>query len=111
MLSKFVGALLILTAGASPALAYPTACGCVELNRRIRGLEYVLSSGGVNGWEYNQIQQGLNQARGTLNSSSRFPVNVQEANCSRSNQMLDNEWVRWQPRVSQRGADIGNYCG
>ena len=110
MFTKLLATALTLSI-AVPALAFSRqqACSCGELSRRISGLGYVVSSGAA-GAETRQIQVQISQGRAILNSVRRMGTQAQEANCSRGNNLLDQEWSRWQPWVSQQGADSGDAC-
>jgi hypothetical protein len=100
----------LLLIGATPAFAYPTACGCHELNRRASGLDYASRYAYVSNNERQQLRQLADRGRAILQQSYSYPTYQHENICSRGTQRLNSMWVRWQPWVAQSGADIGNPC-
>jgi hypothetical protein len=110
MKSMILGAILTLMSASALAQSYQ-ACYCVELQRRVSGLEYLASYGPLSGWERNQVQNDINYGYDMMNRA-QYAQSTEEANgiCSQGNVGVDREWVRWQPWIAQHGADRGNYC-
>lgn len=94
-----------------PGYGQPQTCSCVELQRRISGLSYVLNYGGCHDpREANMIRSQINSAQASLNQSQYEDYRRQEQTCSLANQNVNESWVRWQPWVARNGADTNYGC-
>ncbi len=87
------------------------ACSCVELERRIQGLERVLQHARLDRYETRSIERDLRDGYHMLDQvNQRTSHGEQERICSLGNQDVDRSWVRWQPWLAQRRLDPGNRC-
>ncbi len=92
-----------------PVPPYQSACACGELERRIDGLQYVDSYGPVSPYERQELEFELQHGGRALERSRNVPYYEQDGLCGQGNQMVDREWVRWQPWIASNDADRGNY--
>ncbi len=112
----FIAALSLATS--TTAMARPSdlenhdrSCSCFELDRRIQGLDFVMSAADeISRNEIQNISLNLERGQTALDGARKLPYRRQEAVCSRGLQELQNNWVRWQAWISEQGADIGNRC-
>jgi hypothetical protein len=86
------------------------SCFCVELQRRVSGLNYVIRNAQLDSYEARDLRDDVYYGREALDDAMYADSAEQDAICSRGNEDVDNSWRRWQPWVARRGADIGNRC-
>ncbi|MGE3975424.1 MAG: hypothetical protein AB7F59_12945 [Bdellovibrionales bacterium] len=113
MIKLFAVAALFTATLAAPnveAQRRPQAeCNCIELERRVQGLQNAVRYFRINNFERRQLRQDIQVGRNYLRQAS---VNRRNAGsiCTYGNRAVNRSWVRWQPALAQRGLDIGNRC-
>jgi hypothetical protein len=112
MIRTLIVALALLSS-AAPAMAYEKDCNCVELERRVNGLQTVISTVRFkNNYEREVVRKDLQDAQSYLRQVdyNRTKETEQERLCSLGAQACDNSWAKWQPWLAQNGYDRQLYC-
>jgi hypothetical protein len=87
-------------------------CNCQELERRLRGLEYVVRNERLDYREQQDIQQQINRGQSYLSQVdvNRDSAQRQDSVCSQGAQAVAYAWGRWQPELARMGVDRDIYC-
>ncbi|MCC6277670.1 MAG: hypothetical protein IT289_07130 [Oligoflexia bacterium] len=104
----FVAALL----ASSNAFGGVKHCNCVELERRVGGLESVLRRANIGSYEREVVRKDIASAVSFLRQVDPYYTsdNEQARLCSLGAQACDSSWRRWQPWLAQNGMDKETYC-
>jgi hypothetical protein len=84
-------------------------CNCTELERRVNGLQSIISYADY--YEQTEIQNAVYDGQRALSDARYAPsFNEEGGICSRGNQAVDYVWTRWQPTVARLGYDRVRRC-
>ena len=91
--------------------AYEVNCNCMELQRRVRGLEIAAYRAPMGNYERERVRrEAYEGGRYLAKASYTHDQSEKDRLCSLGNQEVDYAWVRWQPWLARNGYDHSTPC-